>query len=312
MSKTELKIWLVWLAITAVGAVLAFVVPLQWMAVLFFLAFIFFWIVFGPAMVFYSLCAFGLSALLSLVLPKRGWIRLVIAAAAVWGGAHMVSMHLNAPRLKAFAQMAAQDVPLTRRPSFARLVIIDDRDNPDTPLSSLECANTCIPYLANGQVQAVLLPADPADRQPLAQRAYRIFTQRSNCAPAKGLEGAHRIWKGGCLAKEQTGSLATGDLIVHTLRVNPPYTSPDCRCERVEVTLMTAGGPQIIERQTTFSMARYHDMPVPGRDAGFHGTQSYDNGLAWMHAWMEHAGRSQYSVLEKDLKLNPEVYWTLQ
>jgi hypothetical protein len=146
----------------------------------------------------------------------------------------------------------------------------------------------------------------PADRQPLTQRVYRIFSQRPGCAPAgdfKDLSG--RIWEGDCLADERTGAVAPGDLIGHAFKVEVSRAKAGCLCERVEVLRVTETGLQLIGRETMFQMERYGDFPILGRDAGMAGDY-YDHGLRWQRISKRH-GRDYDTVREKDLRLFSRV-----
>ncbi len=308
MSKTELKVWAWLLGVSGVSALLIFILPVT--AVIF-LCYLFIGMVmaFCPFIFLYGLCTFGLNAALSRVMPKPFWLRIGLSLVVVVAGAHLLSAQLNSARTAAYNQVVAQDMALAAKPVFSRLVLVDDRrayNRPEDPV----CRTDCIAYLANGAAHGVMMPVSVTDR-PFITRDYRLFTYRPGCVQARDFSDAvDRVWKGDCVLHEDGARVAVGDLVVHAFTVTVPYQTPKCLCERFEVYLMTPAGLKLIERQTSFQMMAYGDMPVPMRDAGWNGS-NYDHGISWIGGGRPH-WRFYEHILKDDLGLSPDVYTQAQ
>ncbi|WP_155913856.1 hypothetical protein [Asticcacaulis sp. AC466] len=299
-----MKAWLWLLGVSGVASFMLFFLPVT---VLILLMYVFIGMLMVPApfIFLYSALTFGLNALLSRVLPKPVWLRIAMSIAVVVFGAHLVSGLLNTERAAAFNRIVANDIALTSKPSFSRLVRIDEGPESHRADGPVTCDHACITYLANGAVTAVLLPTDRGDTRPLYQRSYTLFRNRPGCRQAQDWRDTGRVWQGGCLAPPQSGKIAIGDLVVHAKPVSVPFQVKDSKAERFEVYLMTASGLQTIERQTSFEMTAYGDMPVVSRDAGWNGS-NFDHGLTLLNSTKPH-WRYLENVLKDDLGLSTDL-----
>ncbi|MDV6330062.1 hypothetical protein [Asticcacaulis sp. 201] len=304
MSKKEVKAWLWLLGVSGTATLMLFLLPVT-VIILLMAVFIGMLMVPAPFIFLYSAISFALNALLSRVLPKPVWLRIAMSIAVVVFGAHLVSGLLNTERAAAFNQIVANDVALTSKPSFSRLVLIDEGPETYRTNGAVTCDHDCTTYLANGAVTAVLLPTDRGDTRPLDQRTYTLFRNRPGCLQAQDWRDTGRVWQGGCLAPPESEKIAIGDLVVHAKPVSVPFQIKAHPAERFEVYLMTVSGLQTIERQTSFEMTAYGDMPVMSRDAGWNGS-NYDHGLSWISATKPH-WRYLENVLKDDLGLSTDL-----
>lgn len=297
MSEKELKFWWWLLGVSGISSVLIFVLPVNGLILLMYL-FVGMLMAMCPPIFIYSSLTFGLNAALaqSFALPVA--LRILISASVVWAGGNVLSIALNAERTATYNRLVAEDVALTVKPLFTRLVVADDRHDTTSRSRPYICGSDCSDYLMRGKVRTMLFPADAQDSRPFYQRDYKALTHKTVCPPSRHLPINGR-GVDICDDRGTKTAIAPGDLLIHAFSITVPYQTKKCLCYRIEAYFMTPSGMTLIARETVFQMTAYANLPFPTRDAGWNGS-NFDNGMTWLTGRLERWPTRQKNSFQGD------------